>query len=964
MLAVSKLTPGQEAYYERSVAAGLDDYYAGGGESPGVWAGRGAAELELEGIVGDSELGRLMNGRHPTTSAELRRHPPVRVISVDRIDPETGERKFERKTLAPVAGYDLVFSPPKSVSLLHALGEPEVRDAVTQAHLAAWQAALAYVEREACVTRKGKDGVVRERGSGFVAATYQHRTSRAQDPHLHTHAIVANLAHSPDGVWRALDGDVLLRTYRLAAGYLYQAQLRHELSRWLGVEWREPVQGMAELEGVPDEALQAFSQRREQVLEHLERQGTGGFYAAKVAALATREGKEAVDLPRLTEEWRARAAEHGLGRRELERLLARAPSREPDEHSIEEIARGLLGPEGLTEKRTTFTAPEAVMAWAQAHRQGAPVERVLELAARLTEREEVVPLAASAPGRPAAFSTTELLRRERAALALVERGRDAGAPTVSPASVKRVALERAEALSGGQETMLQAVCSSPDRVACVVGRAGAGKTSVLAAVAEAFARDGVRVLGAAPSGLAAEQLTAAGIPSGTLHRLLAERESRGGLPRRCVVVVDEAGMADTRTLGRVLSLVERAEGKTILVGDPAQLPAVGAGGLFAAIIERHGAVELTENYRQRDELEQRALDLLRSGEGDDYLTHAAAHGRLVVAEDRMAARARLVADWWRAARDDLGGSVMVAYRRHEVAELNACARALMEADGRLGRERMLANGIELARGDRVVCARNERRLGIVNGTRGTIAALDQAARTAVLATDDGRQFLLPASYLDAGHVRHAYALTGHKTQGLTVERAFVLADGEGALREWGYVALSRARTETRLYTARTELDPDVPPLYRPEPPEPLDRLADALARPIAETLALDAAAGRSARTPSTHTELVQQGRALAERRQTLERERLETSRALHAAKRKLADLGLLARARRGPRLREQIAERRADFAQLDSQLAALERESQLHRRRLARETSRLAPELRRREPARERSPQLELDLGL
>src|ERR1051325_3938655 len=113
MLSVSKLSPGQEAYYERSVAAGIDDYYAGKGESPGVWVGRGARELELEGVIGESGLGRLVSGRHPLTSAVLRRHPPRRLISAERIDPATGERRREPKKLAPVAGFDLVFSAPK-----------------------------------------------------------------------------------------------------------------------------------------------------------------------------------------------------------------------------------------------------------------------------------------------------------------------------------------------------------------------------------------------------------------------------------------------------------------------------------------------------------------------------------------------------------------------------------------------------------------------------------------------------------------------------------------------------------------------------------------------------------------------------------------------------------------------------------------------------------------------------------
>ena len=166
MLCRGEASPGQEAYYERSVAAGIDDYYAGRGESPGVWAGRGAAELELDGVVGDGELGRLIGGQHPLTSAELRRHPPRSRSGSSGSTRPPASAGVEVKTLSPVAGYDLVFSPPKSVSLLHALGGDEVRHAVNQAHLAAWQAALVYLEQGACVTRKGKNGVVRERGSG------------------------------------------------------------------------------------------------------------------------------------------------------------------------------------------------------------------------------------------------------------------------------------------------------------------------------------------------------------------------------------------------------------------------------------------------------------------------------------------------------------------------------------------------------------------------------------------------------------------------------------------------------------------------------------------------------------------------------------------------------------------------------------------------------------------------------
>jgi len=360
VLSVAKLTLGHEAYYEQQVARGLDDYYAGRGESPGIWAGSGAEGLSLVGVVEDDDLGTLLRGVNPVSDATLRAPVRERTITVRTLDVESGEWREEEKRLAPVSGYDLVFSCPKSVSLLHALTDDEqVRREISEAHETAWQAALGYLEREACVVRRGKGGTIREHGEGFVAAAFRHRTSRAQDPHLHTHVIVANMARTEDGEWRALDGEAILKTYRLAAGYLYEAQLRHELTRRLGLSWTQPVKGMAELERVPEEAIRAFSTRRQSLVEHMEALGTEGIAAARVAALATREAKEQVDLPRLREQWQARAAEHGLGRRELRRLIDRSHERAA-RIDRDQLAPRVFAHDGLTEKQTTFTTPELV----------------------------------------------------------------------------------------------------------------------------------------------------------------------------------------------------------------------------------------------------------------------------------------------------------------------------------------------------------------------------------------------------------------------------------------------------------------------------------------------------------------------------------------------------------------------------------------------------------------------------
>lgn len=933
MLSVAKLTPGQEGYYERSVAAGLDDYYAGRGESPGVWAGRGAERLGLEGVVQDGELGRLIRGTHPRTEETLRGHYRARRITVERIDPFRGGRRLVVKRLAPVAGFDLVFSPPKSVSLLHALGDEETRRAVQEAHLSAWQAALGYLEEEACVTRRGRNGVYREHAGGFVAAAYQHRTSRAHDPHLHTHVIVANLAESPsDGEWRALDGEPILKSYRLAAGYLYQAQLRSELTRSLGVEWEQPRKGMAELRGMPPAVIREFSTRRLQVVEELARKGGGGFYAAQFAAVETRERKEQVDLAGLRADWRARAAEHGLGRRELRAVLGRVRGHEPSREQLLQIARRLLGPQGLTEKQSAFSEPEVVMAWAQAHTQGAAVERVRRLAARLTASDGVERVGERpSPGRPARYSTVELVRIERAALALVERGRDCDAPSVSERQLSES--ERADrlVLSREQERMVRQVATSGNRVVCVVGLAGAGKTTATHAVARVFADVGIGVLGAAPSGVAAERLEdETGIPSTTLHRLL-EDARENGLPARSVLVVDEAAMAETRILAPLLELVEQASGKAILIGDPQQLPAVGAGGLFAGIVEREGAVVLQENRRQRDPLEQDALARVRAGVGRDYLAYAEKRERLVVCDSPVTSRARLLADWWAAARDDLAGKIMLALRRRDVDELNRLARQLMDTDGRLGTERLRVAEREFAAGDRVVCLRNSDLLGVKNGTIGTIEQVDPRRRTVMLASDRGPTVELDRRYLEAGNLRYAYAVTGHAAQGLTVERAFVLGAGEARLQEWSYVALSRARAQTRLYVTASPREQESHFLQLDQR-DPLSRFGQALEESAIELLAIDQrslpSGPRHQARPEIERAELSQGqrtrlRLLEQQRHALIKIRDGAERKLESAERAFGRCAPLRRRRRSE-LRAEIELQRRAIELADEKLAHLE----------------------------------------
>ncbi len=298
-MSIGKLVAGQERYYEQQVARGRDDYYAGRGEAEGRWVGTGAATLGLEGEADGEAFGALIAGRDPSSGEVLR----------------AGSGRDR------VCALDLTFSAPKSVSVLFAIGDPETSRALVHAHEEAVDAAVGYLEREACRVRRGRGGRVELAAEGFVAAAYRHRMSRAEQPQLHTHVVAANLARGSDGRWSALHGYPIFQ-HAKAAGSLYQAHLRAAVRvRLSWARWGDVRNGMAELEGVPRGVLAHFSRRRAEILEWLEAEDRSGRQSAEKAALATREPKAApVALAPWCERVRAEAAEHGLGRDELTSL--------------------------------------------------------------------------------------------------------------------------------------------------------------------------------------------------------------------------------------------------------------------------------------------------------------------------------------------------------------------------------------------------------------------------------------------------------------------------------------------------------------------------------------------------------------------------------------------------------------------------------------------------------------------
>jgi conjugative relaxase-like TrwC/TraI family protein len=784
---------------------GRGDYYVGGvaeGEA-GRWEGSpgalGLLGLAPGGRVERGALVALMGGRHPVSGQAIRR------VGGD------GSR---------VAGIDLTFSAPKSVSALWAVSGPYRRAQIEAAHRGAVASAMGRVEREVELVRRRRDGVLRwEPARRLVRAEFVHtssRLTRAQegegvpDPQLHSHVVVL-AAQRRDGRFAAVDSRELFRSARVNGAW-YRAELAYSLGE-LGVE----VRGRAgkdgryfEASGVPGELAKRWSARTDDIdraaLAFRDRYGRAPR-AGELGGLtvATRGTKTALAQVDVDQAWRAVGEEYGLGRARAEALFG-----EESRHEVRPVARELLGVLGrersMVERRELGARALEVAAGVM---RPADAQRAVTDLARSGELVEL---------EGGLWTTRELRELEQRTLSLaLERAGDESVAV--PGAVVDEAREAAGArvgapLTGEQSRALQTVTGAGG-AAVLVGQAGTGKGVVIDAAREAWERDGRRVIGTAVAGATAKRLGAdAGMRETMTVDALARRHGRGtlGLDARSVVVVDEAGMADTRRLHAVMEAAGESRSKVLLVGDQAQLSSIGAGGLFGEIAGRVPAAELTEVHRAHHGWERDAWAQLRAGDAAPALAGYADRRRLHVHDTRADAGERMVEDWARARAETPADRVVMLTdaSNAELDRLNAMAQRHRAAAGELGQRRagLPDRPYDLAAGDEVMLTGQLRPPGeerVENGTRGSVLSVDDRTDRVVLRTDEPQPRDVAFSTREFRDVRLAYAQHVYKAQGLTTDRAMVLMGGWQSDRERGYVALSRARERTDIYVSRDDL---------------------------------------------------------------------------------------------------------------------------------------------------------------
>jgi conjugative relaxase-like TrwC/TraI family protein len=801
------------AYHRATVLARGDDhpgqalaYYASRGETPLMWGGRGAHALGLEGAITDAQYELLFG---PGGAC----------------DPTTGERLVTTKR----PGLELVVSAHKSVAELGVIGRADDMHAIMDAER---DATLAYLDQltGAIGGRRGRT-VERTKTEGLIYALTRHATSRAGDPCPHDHVLIANLVRMDDatGGWKAAD-TALWREHLHAAtmvGRVASAQRAVELGYGIVADTGPSGRlGHWAIAGVPDAVMEAHSKRAAEIDAEMARTGHDSYRARGIAARTTRDPKRHTPVGELLPRWVAEIEAVGSS---IERIVDaveheaaeyQRPRPELNNYELRNIATEALADGSPLIARKVFAKRDVIVAVAPSL-YGRNLSELGPVVSRTLADPETVPLLrVHGAHQPVYTTATAIAREEAIAHSVASQLQRTRAPAVVP-EVAEAALARAEAslgrsLTAGQREAVEGVLTSGRGVELIVGVAGSGKTTALAAARDGFEAAGFEVVGTSTSGQAARTLgREAGIdPSSTLASLnwrIAHNTLQ--LSSRHVAVLDEAAMTDDTAMLAFLEAARETGTKVVAVGDHRQLGSVAPGGGFEALVRRFGGAVhvLDENVRQVDPVERTTLDCLRSGVVEAAVAWYAARGRITVSADRDTALEATVAGW---AADVAGGSdaAMYAWRRANVAELNRRGRQAWETLGKLSGPELVVGTTAYRAGDRVVVLAPGAGGEIVTSERGTVEAVDLKHNELGAVMDDGRFQRFAGDDLDPDHLAHGYAVTVHRSQGATVQRAHALEDGGG--RELAYVKMSRAEERSTVYVVADSLDQAVEDLER------------------------------------------------------------------------------------------------------------------------------------------------------
>ncbi|MBG0741302.1 relaxase domain-containing protein [Paeniglutamicibacter antarcticus] len=870
-------------------------YYMKAGTPPGRWLGSGLAGISrsrLDLVTSDDASAVFTDANHPDTHQPLGRHHGETTLA---------HHNGEEIQRVAVAGFDLTFSVPKSVSVLWALAPHDVQQQVLAAHHDAVNQVLEWLEESAIHTRTGRGGVAHVATKGAVAAAFDHWESRARDPQLHTHVVIANrVQRATDGAWSTVDSRTLYKA-TVAASEHYNGLLFDRLQERLGAVpgFRPPINRVRnprhELVGVDDALIHEFSNRTRRIDEEKDRlvqawtqehgrapSPTMVVKLRQQATLSTRQakGKEPRPLSDLASDWRSRAQRLGFEpaqvirytiNRSHERPVTAADLTEPWVTAAAAAARLAVAHRRATWNRWNLLA-EAERICAEI-RCASPADRRHLIDAVTTAGESQcvalnayrynVPLNAGDDLVFAGHAVFEFhgtrLYTDVGILAdeqlVMDTRNDDGGPAIAPDLTDTFLAQNHNsrgraALAPDQSVAAHEVLSSGRFLDAVVGPAGSGKTTTMAAIRDGWEQvyGAGSVVGLAPAaasaevlgrnlGLAAENVAKwlyETVGQGAAHRAeqfqdletadpssswqrarttqrmaaLAMQQEQWSFRRDQLVIVDEASMVSTVQLAALVHQARDAGAKMVLVGDPAQLDAIDAGGILGWLDRQGKAVQLTSVRRFSNAWEGPASLLLRVGDVKAIQAYAS-HGRFHHGEYlEMIDQA-----YERWASDIQAGvsSILIAPDNETVTVLNERAHAELVDQGRVDAGRMvrLSDGLGAGMGDTVIARKNDRRLTddsgdfIRNGTLVKITAKPGNDGSALgRRLDTGQSIRLSSEYLMEA-TELGYATTAHRSQGITVDTSHTLLTQGCLTRELFYVGMTRGQDSNSAYVCES-----------------------------------------------------------------------------------------------------------------------------------------------------------------
>jgi conjugative relaxase-like TrwC/TraI family protein len=753
-------------YYQEHSA----DYYVEDLAQQGAWMGGGAEQLGLTGAVERKEFQLGLAGY-------------VAGQEVQNAGKENRQM-----------GWDLTFSAPKSVSVVWAGAKGDLKREIEQAHQRAVETAFGYLEANT-MTRRGRGGAHHEY-TNLVAARFNHHTSRQGDPQLHSHVVVTNFAVRGDGTVGTIESKIFY-DHKMAAGALYQAELAWQM-RQMGLEIEEGAKGTFRLKDVPMDAEKLFSKRGQQIDKLTKKYGINSYAGTRGIVLSTRPNKEVSSLAEREEVWAKEAKEADVDLN-IQRHKGIFRTSKTDHEILTQAG------ENLTAQESTFREKELLRETARAALGERSGQSVLELVTTAQEKGYVVDL------DKRVLTTPQMAQIEQGIMVQVERMVKKGMYGIDPQAAidQGVQTEKGKhSFSQEQETAIRTSTGTSGLV-IIQGRAGTGKSTMLAAVRQAYEHEGWKVEGIAFSGQAAQSLQkGSGIGSRTIHSWMLQKD----VGERTVIIMDEAGMVGSKQMAEVLQKVNKAGAKLVLVGDERQLQPIAAGGILHAIDQKISKIApefstvIEDIQRQKEAWMKDIVKAAAQGRTAEALESLDKKGKIDIYPNAQEARSALIDEYIAKNRGDFSKGMIVTNRTHDALKINEEIREKLQGQGLVEKNGIEFNNgprnITVAKGDRVIFTRNDYKLDVRNGQRAMVEQVTPEGISVVL--DDGQKKQINVK--EYNHLEHGWATTTHKAQGATVDRAMVygFSNESMASAQATYVQISRAREETKIFIVAGE----------------------------------------------------------------------------------------------------------------------------------------------------------------